>query len=85
MQDGGKFKRHKDIHHHGPMQIRIICHLCLLLHFSLVATFNVAALYSAKICFQDGDNIYLKNLPAAQSESTNEFISDTPEFYYLYI
>ncbi len=40
MQDGGKIKRQKNIDHHSPMHIPIICHLRDRPHFSLVPTFK---------------------------------------------
>jgi hypothetical protein len=39
-QDGGQIKREKDIYHHGPKHIQIICHLPHPPSFSLPATFK---------------------------------------------
>ncbi len=40
IQDYGKIKRQKDIHHHGPKHIPNLCHLRDPPHFSLVTNFN---------------------------------------------
>jgi hypothetical protein len=39
-QDGGQIKREKDIYHHGPKHILIICHLPNPPSFSIPTTFN---------------------------------------------
>jgi hypothetical protein len=39
-QDGGQIKREKDIHHHRPKHIPIICHLPDPPSFTLSTTFN---------------------------------------------
>jgi hypothetical protein len=39
-QDGGQIKREKDMYHHGPKHIPIICHLPDPPSFSLPTTFN---------------------------------------------
>jgi hypothetical protein len=38
--DGGQIKREKDVYHHGPIPISIICYLPDPLWFSLVTTFK---------------------------------------------
>jgi hypothetical protein len=48
-QDGGQLKREKDIHHHGPRPISIICHLPDPYCFSLVTTFKL--LYNVMFAF----------------------------------
>jgi hypothetical protein len=39
-QDGGQIKREKDIYHHGPKHIPIICHLPDPPSYSLPTTFK---------------------------------------------
>jgi hypothetical protein len=41
-QDGGQIKREKDIYHHGPKHIPIICHLPDPPSFSLPTTFKAS-------------------------------------------
>jgi hypothetical protein len=39
-QDGGQIKREKDVYHHGPKHIPIICHIPDPPSFSLPTTFK---------------------------------------------
>jgi hypothetical protein len=58
-QDGGKLKRQKDIYHHGPKPLSIICHLpdppsshwSLLLSFILLIILTITLLYMSSIRF----------------------------------
>jgi hypothetical protein len=47
-QDGGQIKREKDIYHHGPKHIQIICHLPDPPSFSLPTTFKPGMKMSLK-------------------------------------
>jgi hypothetical protein len=55
-QDGGHFKRGKNIHHHGPRQILNICHLPapLISHYPLPLNTSQYFFYSTVHYLRDG-------------------------------
>jgi hypothetical protein len=47
IQDGSKYKRNKDIDHHHPKHIPIVCHLREPSHFTLVPTFSYKHIFKS--------------------------------------